>query len=245
MLLLSPRQCTPGSNQHRENPVTEYLLQTHSQIRMQTNICLQTKNPTEGKEPLPRRDTKYQAQSHPTSLQQRVSLSWVTYTPSWEFPIPANLFPQKQDQPLPPAQPNQLTPAPLLPIPKSTFLDMPGWHCSPCSLPSQSIPSLLLSHFPKKRLWRQLDVPPQLSGRQHSPKHHFPKHPHQQLFLTQPKAFPRAASTFLALVETFGEGFMGFREGLLRQSMSLPCWSSLGRGREHPSLPLAGSACLF
>lgn len=33
---------------------------------------------------------------------------------------------------------------------------------------------------------------------------------------------------FFALMETFGEGFARFREGFLRQSMSLPCWSSLG-----------------
>lgn len=245
MLLLSPRQCTPGSNQHRENPFTEHLLQTHSQ-NPHANKHMPSDQKSDGRKGTsPTARHEIPGTESPNIPPQRVSLSWVTYTPSWEFPIPANLFPQKQDQPLPPAQPNQLTPAPLLPIPKSTFLDMPGWHCNPCSLPSQSIPSLLLSHFPKKWLWRQLDVPPQLSGRQHSPKHHFPKHPHQQLFLTQPKAFPRAASTFLALVETFGEGFMGFREGLLRQSMSLPCWSSLGRGRKHPSLPLAGSACLF
>lgn len=43
----------------------------------------------------PRRDPKYHAQSHPTPAQ-RVSLSCLTSTPSWEFPIPANLFPQRQ-----------------------------------------------------------------------------------------------------------------------------------------------------
>lgn len=135
-----------------------------------------------------RRDMKYHEQSHPTP-PERVSLSWVTYTPSWEFPIPANLFPQ-----------NKQINSPLLlsfPPPKAS-----SWICYMALQPLfPSIPEHPLTAFclisQKKQLWRQLDASPELSERQHSPKHHFPKPPHRQLFLTQPRAFPRAASTFI------------------------------------------------
>lgn len=46
--------------------------------------------------------------------------------------------------------------------------------------------------------------------------------------LHNPRHSPGLPPPLSALVETFGEGFTRFREGLLRQSLSLLCWSSLG-----------------
>lgn len=193
MLLLSSREYTPGSSQHWENPFPEHLLQTHSQnLRANKHVPSDRKcDRRKGTSPTERHEIAGTESPNPATKGE-----FVLGDSQLGIPHPCQPLPPKADQPLPPAQPNQLTPILLPPIPKSIFLDMPGWHCSPCSLASQSIPSLLLSHFPKEWSWRQLDVPPELSERWHSPKHHFPKHPHQQLFLTQPMAFPRAASTF-------------------------------------------------
>lgn len=164
---------------------------------------------------------KYHEQSHPTP-PKRVSLSWVTYTPSWEFPIPANLFPQ-----------NKQINSPLLlsfPPPKAS-----SWTCYMALQPLfPLIPEHPLAAFclisQKKQLWRQLDASPELSERRHSPKHHFPKPPHQQLFLTQPRAFPRAASTFICPHQNLWGRFCKIKRGTFEAEHELAVleqpWSS-------------------
>lgn len=54
---------------------------------------------------------------------------------------------------------------------------------------------------------------PELSERRHNPKHRFQKRPHQQLFLTQPKAFPRGASTFTCPHLNFWQRFCKTQRG--------------------------------
>lgn len=120
----------------------------------------------------------------------------MTYTTSRKFPIPANLFPQKQDRASSSGTTKSTRPCSS---PSHPQKHLPGYTKLALQPLFPSIPEYPLAAFVSfpKMLWRQLDVSPELSERWHSPKHHFPKPPHQQLFLIQPKAFPRGASAFI------------------------------------------------